>query len=88
MPIYAYRCETCGFAKDHLQKMSDPQLTLCPKCGQNTYRKQLTAASFQLKGQGWYETDFKDLGKPASSSESKSTESCPCGSGAEACASN
>ena len=59
MPIYAYRCEACGHAKDVLQKMSDPVLTVCPSCGADAFRKQLTAAGFQLKGSGWYVTDFK-----------------------------
>lgn len=59
MPIYAYRCETCGHAKDVLQKMSDPVLSLCPACGAETFRKQVTAAGFQLKGSGWYVTDFR-----------------------------
>jgi putative FmdB family regulatory protein len=59
MPIYAYRCEACGFAKDVLQKISDPQLTDCPSCGKSTFKKQLTAAGFQLKGTGWYVTDFR-----------------------------
>lgn len=59
MPIYAYRCATCGHAKDVLQKMSDPLLTVCPACGASTFVKQLTAAGFQLKGSGWYVTDFK-----------------------------
>ncbi|WP_353193274.1 FmdB family zinc ribbon protein [Pandoraea pnomenusa] len=59
MPIYAYRCETCGFAKDVLQKMSDDPLTQCPECGKDTFRKQVTAAGFQLKGSGWYVTDFR-----------------------------
>ncbi len=59
MPIYAYKCNACGFAKDVLQKMSDPVLTDCPACGQSSYTKQLTAAGFQLKGSGWYATDFK-----------------------------
>ncbi len=59
MPIYAYRCTDCGAAKDHLQKMSDAPLTVCPACGANAYAKQLTAAGFQLKGSGWYATDFK-----------------------------
>ncbi len=59
MPIYAYKCESCGLAKDVLQKMSDPLLTQCPSCGAQTFRKQLTAAGFQLKGTGWYATDFK-----------------------------
>ena len=59
MPIYAYRCSTCGHAKDVLQKMSDPVLTACPACGASTFVKQVTAAGFQLKGSGWYVTDFR-----------------------------
>ena len=85
MPIYAYRCETCGHAKDVLQRLSDPVLVVCPACGASTFRKQLTAAGFQLKGSGWYATDFKgapkvpatDGGtevKPASGDDAKSTE--------------
>jgi putative FmdB family regulatory protein len=59
MPIYAYRCEACGHAKDVLQKMSDPVLTTCPSCGAESFKKQVTAAGFQLKGSGWYVTDFR-----------------------------
>ena len=59
MPIYAYRCESCGFGKDVLQKMSDAPLTQCPACGKDAFRKQVTAAGFQLKGSGWYVTDFR-----------------------------
>ncbi len=59
MPIYAYKCESCGHAKDVLQKISDAPLTECPACGQATFSKQLTAAGFQLKGSGWYATDFR-----------------------------
>lgn len=59
MPIYAYRCAACGHAQDVLQKMSDPLLTQCPACGADAYTKQLTAAGFQLKGSGWYVTDFR-----------------------------
>lgn len=62
MPIYAYKCESCGFAKDVLQKMSDAPLEVCPACAQNAFKKQLTAAGFQLKGSGWYATDFKGNG--------------------------
>ena len=74
MPIYAYRCESCGFAKDVLQKISDPVLTDCPKCGHAKFQKQVTAAGFQLKGSGWYVTDFRDGkgGKPAGGGESTS----------------
>ncbi len=86
MPIYAYRCESCGHAKDVLQKMSDPVHTTCPACGAETYRKQVTAAGFQLKGSGWYATDFRggataaagggaaDTGKAESSSGASSTD--------------
>ncbi len=59
MPIYAYKCGSCGHAKDVLQKISDAPLTDCPECGKPTFSKQLTAAGFQLKGSGWYATDFK-----------------------------
>ncbi|MBC3872432.1 FmdB family zinc ribbon protein [Undibacterium flavidum] len=59
MPIYAYRCEGCGFAKDVLQKMSEDPLTVCPECQQPSFKKQVTAAGFQLKGSGWYVTDFR-----------------------------
>src|SRR5947199_10508562 len=66
MPIYAYRCEHCGHAKDVLRKISDPVLTVCPACGEPTFKKQVTAAGFQLKGSGWYVTDFRGdaKGKP------------------------
>ena len=58
MPIYEYLCSACGVKKEHLQKISDARLTVCPDCGKPTYEKQLTAAGFQLKGSGWYVTDF------------------------------
>lgn len=74
MPIYAYKCASCGFAKDVLQKLSDAPLTVCPSCGEAAFTKQLTAAGFQLKGTGWYVTDFRDggkggAGKPGASSD-------------------
>lgn len=59
MPIYEYLCGACGLKKDHLQKHSDAPIAACPSCGSDTYAKQLTAAGFQLKGSGWYQTDFK-----------------------------
>ncbi len=80
MPIYAYRCESCGHAKDVLQKMSDAPLTDCPACGASAFRKQLTAAGFQLKGSGWYATDFKggaaapSAGATGAAAESKPAE--------------
>lgn len=69
MPIYAYRCGTCGHAKDVLQKLSDAPLSTCPACGADTFSKQVTAAGFQLKGSGWYATDFKGGSAAAASSE-------------------
>jgi putative FmdB family regulatory protein len=65
MPIYAYRCGECGHAKDVLQKLSDAPLTTCPSCGKDAFKKQLTAAGFQLKGTGWYVTDFRNNGASA-----------------------
>ncbi|MEZ5607529.1 MAG: FmdB family zinc ribbon protein [Burkholderiaceae bacterium] len=62
MPIYAYKCAACGFAQDVLQKISAAPLTVCPSCGQPRFAKQVTAASFQLKGSGWYVTDFRHEG--------------------------
>lgn len=77
MPIYAYRCEECGFAKDVLQKMSDAPLSDCPSCGKSSFKKQVTAAGFQLKGSGWYVTDFRGgsggASAPAASQESGSS---------------
>ena len=74
MPIYAYKCDSCGFAKDVLQKLSDVPMTQCPSCGAMSFKKQLTAAGFQLKGSGWYASDFKDGGnkKATESADGKS----------------
>lgn len=88
MPIYAYKCDACGHAKDVLQKVSDPVLSTCPACGAEAFRKQVTAAGFQLKGSGWYVTDFrggsggasgtagadKSADKPAEKTSEKSAE--------------
>ena len=63
MPIYEYKCAACGHQDEHLQKVSEPTLSKCPACGKKKYRKQLSAAGFQLKGSGWYATDFKGSGK-------------------------
>jgi putative FmdB family regulatory protein len=65
MPIYAYKCDACGHAKDVLQKISDTPLSDCPACGASSFKKQLTSAGFQLKGSGWYVTDFKNASAPA-----------------------
>lgn len=89
MPIYAYKCGSCGHAKDVLQKISDAPLTVCPACGADAFSKQVTAAGFQLKGSGWYVTDFRGNGSGAAATngangaksgetkagETKSTES-------------
>ncbi|HLU79438.1 MAG TPA: FmdB family zinc ribbon protein [Burkholderiaceae bacterium] len=72
MPIYAYKCGSCGHEQDVLQKMSDPVLTVCPECGQESYVKQVTAAGFQLKGSGWYVTDFRNNGSGGKASGSSS----------------
>jgi putative FmdB family regulatory protein len=65
VPIYEYRCEACGHQEEHLQKVSDAPLQACPACGKASYRKLLSAAGFQLKGSGWYATDFKSGAKKA-----------------------
>jgi putative FmdB family regulatory protein len=73
MPIYEYRCSSCGFQKEYLRKLSDPALTGCPECGKQTFSKMLSAAGFQLKGSGWYATDFRNSGaKPAANPDVKS----------------
>jgi putative FmdB family regulatory protein len=79
VPIYAYRCAACGFQQDALQKLSDAPLTKCPSCGADALKKQVTAAGFQLKGSGWYATDFRDNGakpkaKPEEGAEAKGSE--------------
>ena len=84
MPIYAYRCTSCGFEKDVLKKMSDAPLTNCPQCKEESFSKQVTAAGFQLKGTGWYVTDFRN--GPSSGGQSKGDSgagACAAGSSAE-----
>jgi len=86
MPIYEYRCSDCGFQKEFLQKISDPRLTTCTSCGKETFQKMLTAAGFQLKGSGWYATDFKNSGaKPAAKSDDagKNGKTVPAGDAAK-----
>lgn len=80
MPIYAYKCASCGHAKDVLQKMSDTPLSVCPACGEASFQKQLTAAGFQLKGSGWYVTDFRNGNSgaaPAAKAEGKDASPAP-----------
>ena len=83
MPIYEYKCSACGHQEDHLQKLSEAPLTRCPACGKKKYQKQLTAAGFQLKGSGWYASDFKgggkkpDEAKPETKAETKPEKKTP-----------
>jgi putative FmdB family regulatory protein len=77
MPIYEYRCGACGFQKEFLQRLNEKPLTVCPECGKRTFSKMVTAAGFQLKGTGWYATDFRGGAKPAADSgraDSKSSD--------------
>ena len=97
MPIYAYKCSSCGHERDVLQKVSDAPLADCPACGAATFSKQLTAAGFQLKGNGWYATDFRNgSAKPASKTEAAdakpvaapaATPAAPAAAAAPACGS-
>ena len=77
MPIYAYKCGACGHAKDVLQKLSDAPLTECPACGASAFSKQVTAAGFQLKGSGWYATDFRGGNTAAPAAEGAKTDGVP-----------
>jgi putative FmdB family regulatory protein len=86
MPIYAYKCTSCGFAQDEMLKISDAPLSVCPACGKADYAKQITAAGFALKGSGWYATDFKGSGsKPVETKPAEAKPEAPspaCGTGA------
>ena len=84
MPIYAYKCAACGHSKDVLQKISDAPLTQCPACGAAAFSKQVTAAGFQLKGSGWYVTDFRGGNGAAGdkAGEGKTAETKPAEAGA------
>jgi putative FmdB family regulatory protein len=77
MPIYEYRCTDCGFQDEYLQKLSEAPLTACPSCGKPTFRKLVSAAGFQLKGSGWYATDFKGAGKPVAAKAEAQGEARP-----------
>lgn len=86
MPIYEYRCTACGAHKEHIQKMSDAPLTTCPACGAGGYVKQISAAGFQLKGSGWYATDFKNGGStPSKPAESAAPAASACSTGGCGC---
>lgn len=85
MPIYAYKCSACGHEKDVLQKVSDAPLSVCPACGAEAFAKQLTAAGFQLKGSGWYASDFKGGPQPAAETAKAAEPAAAapaCGTGA------
>ena len=91
MPIYEYRCADCGFQDEYLQKVSEPPPTACPSCGKATFTKLLSAAGFQLKGTGYYATDFKGSGaRPAEKQPANKADAAPaCGQGAcPACTTN
>ncbi|GAB4511325.1 MAG: zinc ribbon domain-containing protein [Sulfuricaulis sp.] len=89
MPIYEYECGSCGHRLEAIQKMSDPVLKDCPACGKSALKKLISASGFQLKGSGWYATDFKDSGKKKKSEPSPAADTTPpkkkagggCGSG-------
>lgn len=81
MPIYEYRCNQCGFEKDHLQKINSDALTTCPSCGAEAYVKLISAAGFQLKGSGWYATDFKNGSGKSSAASPKASDSASSDSG-------
>lgn len=78
MPIYEYRCGSCGYEKEYLQKVSDAPVAACPACGSNVYTKLISAAGFQLKGSGWYATDFKNGGKPKPKSDTEAAAATKC----------
>lgn len=87
MPIYEYRCDSCGFQKEYIQRMSDARLTDCPECKKATFSKMVTAAGFQLKGGGWYVTDFKSGGSnttaPVKKTDSKQSDTSGSGGSSE-----
>ena len=87
MPIYAYRCAECGHAKDVLQKISDAPLSTCPACGAAAFQKQVTAAGFQLKGSGWYATDFRGGNSAPATPAAAASDGQPAAASAEPTAS-
>ncbi|MDQ3185366.1 MAG: zinc ribbon domain-containing protein [Pseudomonadota bacterium] len=96
MPIYEYRCGSCGFEKEYLQKVNDAPVAACPACGSSVFTKLISAAGFQLKGSGWYATDFKNGAKPkiqpdteaatAKKDETATATASPAGNASPACA--
>jgi putative FmdB family regulatory protein len=84
MPIYEYKCESCGHELEAIQKFSDAALTDCPSCGKAALKKLISAAGFQLKGSGWYATDFRGGAKPKSSDSGSDSGSSGSGSSSPA----
>jgi putative FmdB family regulatory protein len=82
MPIYEYRCGSCAFEKEYLQKVNDAPIAACPACGSDAYAKLISAAGFQLKGSGWYATDFKNGGKPKSKPDAETSAAAKGDAGA------
>jgi putative FmdB family regulatory protein len=82
MPIYEYRCGSCGYEKEYLQKVNDAPIAACPACGSDAYAKLISAAGFQLKGSGWYATDFKNGGKPKSKPDAETSAAAKSDTGA------
>ena len=82
MPIYAYKCADCGHEKEVLQKISDAPLTDCPDCGHPSMAKMVTAAGFQLKGSGWYATDFRNKDSGGKGGKTESANDAKADSGA------
>ena len=81
MPIYDYQCTSCGLKKEVMRKISEPNVTVCPDCGKETFTKQLSAPSFQLSGTGWYATDFKGGSKPEKKAEESAPAAAACNPG-------
>ena len=77
MPIYEYLCHACQHQFEEVQKVSDPEVCICPNCHKNEVVRLVSAAGFQLKGTGWYATDFKDKGKQKTSTDAAASESTP-----------
>lgn len=78
MPIYEYRCDACGHETEELQKVSDPALTDCPECDKPALVKLVSAAGFQLKGTGWYQTDFRGKKKEKKDDAAPAADGAAC----------
>ena len=82
MPIYEYKCSACRHELEAIQKFADAPLVTCPACGKDALTKLVSAAGFQLKGSGWYQTDFKGSGtKPAAKTDGANAEAAKTDAG-------